>query len=303
MTPSAMRPSRLMTALVEEWNIGFIDPADVGDALDQLRAIRPGIADEDDPTCLVAYAVETMSHGPSAERPKVCGQPADRGSHSIQENGVLDKISRTGSDGAEEVLKFFPGTETVANLAKAPGGHPGSDWLWNIQRIPPLPIPITLASVGHFACSHHDQSTEFLGLADNLAIPGGHRHTVVTERNRSGPWRHAYEQLLMLAYRTLLYRISQLRGLEIVTTLKRLDLIRANNRFGVELMDASLTEIASLNTELYREKDVFDRKMLGVANKSIVHHVGEIDPYVGLARKVGEIADFTGRFQTLRADH
>lgn len=107
----------------------------------------------------------------------------------------------------------------------------------------------------------------------------------------------------MLAYRTLLYRISQLRGLEIVTTLKRLDLIRANNRFGVELMDASLTEIASLNTELYREKDVFDRKMLGVANKSIVHHVGEIDPYVGLARKVGEIADFTGRFQTLRADH
>ena len=92
MRPRQIMPSQVMDRLVEEWDIDVIDPSEVKAAMKSLRQSSKGLADENNPTCLVATEKEERSSGPIPHKPITCGLPVADDNHSIQENGVLSKL-------------------------------------------------------------------------------------------------------------------------------------------------------------------------------------------------------------------
>ena len=169
MQRKTIKPSQIMARLVEEWNIDFISPSQVQDAMNAIRSATTGLADEVGPKCLVACALEVRLNGTLGHMPVECSEAAKADNHSIQENGILSLIARVEPDGTRKVFRFFPTASSLANLAKGSAGYPGSEWIWNIDRIEPELVPISLASIGHFACGDHDGS--IFGPVDQLKLP------------------------------------------------------------------------------------------------------------------------------------
>ena len=85
--------------------------------------------------------------------------------------------------------------------------------------------------------------------------------------------------LSVLAYRTLLSRVSQLHGVEKTAVKVLARQVDANNRFGIESCLGRLDEISRLLTQICRRKSGFDRRILGEPSAlSLVHHVVEFQP-------------------------
>ena len=92
------------------------------------------------------------------------------------------------------------------------------------------------------------------------------------------------EPLFYLAYRTLLFRISQFRGTE-REIFKHLGIqIDSGNRFGVESSLDLHRDASSVLSQLYRFKDGFDRRVLGDRSAMpLVHHAVPFVPMVRYA--------------------
>lgn len=270
-----------MARLVEEWNIDFISPSQVQDAMDAIRSATTGLADEVDPKCLIACALELRLSGTLGHRPVECSEAANANNHSIQENGVLSLIARAEPDGTRKVLKFFPTAMRLANFTKGSARHPGSEWVWNIDRIEPELVPISLASIGHFACGGHDGLT--FGPVDQLELPDWDSYVRLDERTCSREYQDLAIRLFLLAYRTLLYRISQFRGTETVGVTQLSMLMKSGNRFGVDSLKGSLDKTAQVMTSLYRHKSSFDRRYTEVGRGPLVHHISPFVPIIPYA--------------------
>ena len=146
-------PSQLWGALVRDWQVPFISDSEIESAMESLSKARLGLADESSPTCLVPIGLENRV----PFSPVDCSRPADRGSHSIQRAGPLEEIS-TRLPGGLYVLQLFPDVRHLVKYSKGDSGRVASKWLWEIDTLPPRDdVPISKASVGHFACDDHDR--------------------------------------------------------------------------------------------------------------------------------------------------
>ena len=275
------RPSEIMARLVEEGNIDFISPSQVQEAMVDIRRATTGLADDDNPKCLIACALDLRESGSSGHTPVECAEPATADNHSIQENGVLSSISRVEKDGTRKVLRFFPSVSRLANHTKGEAGYPGGEWIWNIKHIEPELVPISLASIGHFACGDHDGYT--FGPVDQLALANWDSYVRIDERNCAAEHRDLAYRLSLLAYRTLLFRISQFRGTESVSVHLLDKVIRSGNRFGVDSLMENLSETASVMRSLYRHKSLFDRRVTELASEPLVHHIAPFSPTIRFA--------------------
>lgn len=267
---------RLMDKMVEDSGAQYIQRQQVQGALDLLSVSRVGIRDEDHPRCLVASGLSLELGGPELGRQPVdCGVDASDDVHSITENGVLSRIASHEKRG-REVLRFMPDSHRLIGLSREGNEHPGTRGLWGVNRVSPSRIPISQASVCHSTCAVHDR--DFFGLVDKLDL------SVITDYQRIHDANHwLADSLLRLGYRTLLFRISQMRGLELEVTRKRLEQVRAANRFAVEVLDANLKDISELVLSLYRDKLIYDRIVVGCRPNNLVHHVMPFQPRVRIA--------------------
>ena len=86
----------------------------------------------------------------------------------------------------------------------------------------------------HFACNDHDQGTSALARADNLVVPDLHGRTILYDRSPPPGLEAFMESLFFLAYRTLLFRISQLRGVEQAASQIHQERSAEGNRYAVK---------------------------------------------------------------------
>ena len=281
MPPRKVTTPEILNRLVEEWDIDFISPYQLRDAISAMREATVGLADDINPTCLVAATMDIRASGPSPHKPVSCGQHSYPDNHSITENGVLSKIADKTSAG-EQVLKFFPTASNLANQLRGSGGYPGSEFAWNIERVFPERVAISLASIGHFACEWHDSGV-VLGKADKVQFPDRDAYFSISGHNPPIEFMELADALHQLAYRTLLFRISQFRGTELVAAKKIQEQIRAENRFLVDSMRDHLKELGSVALPLYRHKSQFDQYVVEFANLPLVHHIAPFKPIVRYA--------------------
>ena len=260
--------------IVDEGNIQFVSPSALSVVMGKIAIASRGLADRDNPLCLVAVR-------PGDEPwsiPVECGEPANPDNHSIQEHGSLEEISVVGKGGAE-VLQFLPDVGFFTQLTKGEGGLPGHKWLWEIEEIPPHPVPISEASVGHFACSPHDGG--LLGCADNLVVPDLHGLHLLDERSIPPDLLHFTEALFVLAYRTLLFRISHLRGSAKVAADALREQMDEGNWYAAGLVIPQISDLSAILTELYRLKTGFDNRVLKESNGvRLVHHIRKFRPFI-----------------------
>ena len=260
--------------MVEEGNIQFISPSALSDVMSKLAIASRGLADRDNPLCLVAV----RSGDEPWSIPVECGEPADPDNHSIQEHGSLENISSVGKGGAE-VLQFLPDVGFLTQLTKGEDGLPGHKWLWEIEEIPPHPVPISEASVGHFACRPHDGG--LLGRADNLVVPDLDGHHLLDDRNIPANLVPFAEALFVLAYRTLIFRISQLRGSAKVAVDALKEQMDEGNWYATGLVIPQVSDLSAVLAELYRLKTGFDLRILGESpSVRLIHHVREFRPFI-----------------------
>ena len=92
------------------------------------------------------------------------------------------------------------------------------------------------------------------------------------------------ESLFFLAYRTLLFRISQLRGVEKAASQVHQERSAEGNRFAVKLTLGFLADLSEKITELYRFKRAYDQRILGESGAiHLVHHVASFHPIIRYA--------------------
>ena len=263
--------------------------------MDSLQRATIGLADAVDPTCLVASSMGLRNSGPIPHKPVDCGLPASADNHSIQENGVLSRLV-SPSNLSKTVLQLFPTASSLASQLKEPGKHPGSEFVWNHARVIPKPLSISLASVRHFACGPHDGDT--LALADNLNFPSPDGYYQIVDGQVPVALRELARGLHRLAYRTLLFRISQFRGTELVITQQFDKQIRGTelvtglqsdrqiggaNRFAVNSLVKNLQECTAVSDKLYRQKLLFDQDLVESKSLRLVHHMAPFIPIIRYA--------------------
>ena len=247
--------------------------------MESLSVAKLGLADESSPTCLVPVCLG--SKAPFS--PVDCKKPASRKSHSIQEAGPLKEISSPSRSG-RCVLQVFPNIDHLVKHTKGENKRTASKWLWEIESMPPQDeVPISLASVGHFACDIHDRGYPLAG-ADNLKIPVNSGYVSFDDQSPPAGLEDCSESLFYLAYRTLLFRISQFRGVE-KEVLRQLGLqVESGNRFAVESCLGHHQKVSSILSQLLRFKDGFDRRVLGDASAiRLVHHIVPFRPVIRYA--------------------
>ena len=275
-------PHNILEFLVNDWQLPTIDKSDVEDAMDAVRLATSGAAGRDNPTCLMALPSGRPLPDGNGVWPVDCGKKVLRDNHSVQRNGVLDKIATARMGGTpRQVLHFVPTPSRLADLTRAPGAGPGSRWWWKVERVPPKPVSISLASVGRWACREHEEG-EFK-RADNLVFPNYQTLQEIDARIPPAKGDQFTEKLFWLAYRTLLFRICQLLGIEVTTTKKREQQARQGNRFAVAVLDARLKDLSSISLDLHRHKQWFDKRIANQQNLGLIHHVAPCTPRVTIA--------------------
>ena len=279
MKDPEFRPSQVWGALVRDWKVDFISSSQLESAMESLSVAKLGLADESSPTCLVPVHLE--SKAPSL---LWTAESLPIGRAILFRRLVLSKRYPRPCLVGPGVLQIFPNIDHLVKHTKGENRRTASKWLWEVDSLPPRDdVPITLASVAHFACDNHDQGYP-LALADNLTIPVIHEYVSFDDQSPPAGFEDCSESLFYLAYRTLLFRISQFRGLE-KEILRQLGLqVDSGNRFAVESCLGHHQEISSVLSRLLRFKDGFDRRVLGDARAiRLIHHIVPFRPMIRYA--------------------
>lgn len=242
-----------------------------------------------------SFASMQASDGRLAEQtPASCLIPRDDGnghavvdcnlntasSHAIQEK-VLQRIATT-NHGRQEVLDFMSiRTAPLAVECQGPGGEMWHKKPWDIERLPPRPVTTRSASARHFACNKCDSAT--FGPIENVAIAWPAWPTLLTLDDIRPDPKHSglSEQLFLLAYRCLLQRVSQFRGLIANDDYIARDQTASDafRRFVEVRQPISRENLRVL--ELLKTK--FDRRLTGIANLPMAHWVAPVEPAFPIA--------------------
>ncbi len=280
--------AEIWSGIVQESGVGFIPSTQIHQALKDMYRLQDIYSDESNPTCLypVGHSDDNLAY------PVECRKPAERKSHSIQKAKSLEEIACHDGHvpgGGLYVYQFFPDFDDAVKQTSAAtpgGGTPslGQKWPWDIKELPPHPVTIDEASVRHFACNPHDQGTSALARADNLVVPDLDGRTMLYDRNPPPGLEEFMECLFFLAYRTLLFRISQLRGVEQAASQVLQERSAEGNRFAVKLTLGVLADLSDRITELYRLKRRYDQRILGDSEAiHLVHRVASFRPIIRYA--------------------
>ena len=280
--------AELWGGIVNESGVGFIPTTQISQALKDIRRLQDIFSDEANPTCLypVGYSDDNLAY------PVECREPAERKSHSIQRAKALEEIAchdGNVSGGGPYVYQLFPTINDAVKQTSAAtpdGGRPApaQKWPWEITELPPHPVTIEEASVRHFACNDHDQATGALGRADNLVVPDLDGRTLLDDHSPPPGLEAFMECLFFLAYRTLLFRISQFRGAEKAASQVHEERSADGNRFAVKLTLGVLSDLSDKLTDLYRFKRGYDQRILGDAKAMhLVHHIASFRPIIPYA--------------------
>ena len=280
--------AEIWNGIVQESGVGFIPPAQIRQALKDIYRLQDMFSDESSPTCLypVGYSDDNLAY------PIECRKPAERKSHSIQKATSLEEIACYDGQvpgGGPYVYQLFPDIrDTVKRTSAATpsGGRPAlaQKWPWEINELPPHPVTVEEASVRHFACNCHDQSVSALARADNLVVSDLHGRTSLDDHDPPRGLEAFMESLFALAHRTLLYRISQLRGVEQAASQVHQERSAEGNRFAVELTLGAMADISDRLTKLYTFKRGYDQRILGDADGiHLIHHVASFRPIIRYA--------------------
>lgn len=273
--------AEIWNGIVQESGVGFIPLTQIQRALNDIYRLQDIFSDEASPTCL--YPVRRSDD--NLAYPVECRKPAERRSHSIQRAKSLEEIACHDGrvqGGGLYVYRFFPDIRDAAmqTSAATPGGgspRPGQRWPWEIKELPPHAVTIDDASVRHFACNEHDQGTSALARADNLVVPDLQGRTVLYDHSPLPGLETFMEALFFLAYRTLLFRISQLRGVEQAASQVHQERSAEGNRFGVKMTLGFLADLADRITDLYSLKRRYDQRILGDSGAiDLVHYVASV---------------------------
>ena len=278
----------IWSGIVQESGIGLIPVSQIRQALQDVHRLQDIFSDKLDPLCLypVGHSDDDLSY------PVECGKHAGRKSHSIQKAKLLEDIACHDGrvpGGGPYVYQFFPDIPHTVDQTAGPSpgtGHPAlaQRWPWEVEEIPPHPVTTDQASVGHFACDDHDQDTKALARADNLEVPDLGGRTSLHDHDPPQGLESFMETLLFLAYRTLIFRISQLRGVEKAASQVHLERSTQGNRFAVRMILEVLSDLSDKLDALYRFKQGFDRRILGDSEAiHLVHHVVSFRPIIRYA--------------------
>ena len=280
--------AEIWSGLVQESGVGFIPVAQIQQALRDIHRLQDVFSDQLDPLCLypVGHSDDNLAY------PVECGESAERKSHSIQRAKPLSEIACHDGrvpGGVPYVYQFFPDIPHTVDQTTGPSpgtGRPAvaQRWPWEIEEIPPHPVTTEQASVGHFACDDHDQNTDALARADNLEVPELGGRTSLHDHDPPPGLESFMESLLFLAHRTLLFRISQLRGVEKAASQVHQERSAQSNRFAVKMLLEVLSDLSDKLTALYGFKQGFDRRILGDSGAiHLVHHVVSFRPIIRYA--------------------
>ena len=280
--------AEIWNGIVQESGVGFIPTTQIQQALNDIYRFQDILSDEASPTCLypVGFSDDRLAH------PRECGKPAERKSHSIQKAKSLEEIACNDGrvpGGGPYVYQFFPdlrNTLKQTSAATPDGGRLpfGHKWPWEIEELPPHPVTIGEASVRHFACNDHDQNPGALARADNLAMPDLDEKSTLRDCSPRPGSEAFMDSLFFLAYRTLLFRISQLRGVEQAAAQVLQERSAEGNRFAVSMTLKALDDLSDKITDLYRFKRGYDQRILGDSGAiHLTHFVARFQPIIRYA--------------------
>ena len=283
MASRRVSDTELWSGILQESGVGSIPVAKIRTALKDIHRLQDIFSDELNPLCLypVGHSDDSLAH------PIDCGEPAARRSHSIQRAKSLEEIAcRDGRvpGGGLYVYQLFPDiSHTIEQTSgvSPSSGRPalGQRMPWEINEMPPHRATIEQASTGHFACDEHDQSDDALARADNIDVPDLGGRTVLHDHDPDPDFESFMEKLVALAHRTLVFRISQLRGVEKAGSQLLMERSAEGNRYGARLILEVLGDLSGKLETLYRFKQGFDRRILGNAEAMhLAHHVVSFSP-------------------------
>ena len=286
--PREISDAEIWSGIVRESGAGFIPTTQIQQALNDLYRLQDILSDEASPTCLypVEFSDDRMAY------PLECRKPAERKSHSIQKASSLEAIACNDGrapGGGPYVYQLFPDIQSTLKQTSAatPGGGRlalAQKWPWEVEELPPHPVTIDEASVRHFACNHHDQNPGALARADNIVIPDIDEKATLRDCSPPPGSEAFMDSLFFLAYRTLLFRISQLRGVEQAAAQVLQERSAEGNRFAVSLTLKFLADLSDRITELYRFKRGYDQRILGDSEAMhLVHYVASFPPIIRYA--------------------
>ena len=245
----------------------------IGESFDRMRVSNNKLAERSASRCLIPQ--HDANRGVLVE----CKHPAAN-SHAIQEK-VLQRIA-TNNGGGHEVLDFMPiDTARIADECKGPNGEMWYRKPWEIERLPPKPLPITRASARHFACNLCDNAT-FRPIED-VAIPWPTwPATAIVDDLKPDQTQSTFSvQLFLLTYRCLLQHISHFRGLiaadDYATNDQRID-----DTYQTVLNARQLINQQNLDN-LTKLKTKYDRRLTGKANLEMVHRIVPVEPAFPIA--------------------
>ena len=207
-------------------------------------------------------------------------QRATANSHAIQEK-VLQRIA-TDNSGGQEVLDFMDiNTARIANECQGPNGELWQKKPWDIERLRPKLVPITMASTRHFACNPCDNTT-FRPIEDEIIPwPSWPDTATVDDLIPDRTQSDFSVQLFLLAYRCLLQHISHFRGL-IAADDYAADDQRIDDTYQ-RVLKARQTLNRQILNKLTILKTKYDRRLTGKANLPMFHRILPVGPAFAIA--------------------
>ena len=285
MASPKLNDAEIWRGILQESGVGSIAVGKIRTALKDIHRLQDIFSDELNPLCLypIGWSDDSLAY------PIDCGESAERRSHSVQRAKSLVEIACHDGHvpgGGLYVYQLFPDishtVEQTSGASPSCGRHAlGQKMLWEIDEIPPHRVTIEQASTGHFACDEHDQSDDALARADNIEVPDLDGKTVLHDHHPVPGFESFMETLVALAHRTLIFRISQLRGVEKAGSQLLMERSVEGNRYGARLIREVLEDLCGKLEILYRFKQGFDRRILGDSGSMhLVHHVVRFSPTI-----------------------
>ena len=264
--------ANMRTALQQQISPRYSDGAAgqlIRESFKRMRVSNDRLAERSTSKCLIP-----QSNGNGGVL--VACQRATANSHAIQEK-VLQRIA-TDNSGGQEVLDFMDiNTARIANECQGLNGELWQKKPWDIERLRPKLVPITMASARHFACNPCDNTT-FRPIEDEIIPwPSWPDTATVDDLIPDRTQSNFSVQLFLLAYRCLLQHISHFRGLIAADDYQRID----------DTYQRVLKARQTLNRQILNKltilKTKYDRRLTGKANLPMVHRILPVGPAFAIA--------------------
>lgn len=173
---------------------------------------------------------------------------------------------------------------TPKRIARECQGPDGEMWHrnpWDIERLPPTLVSTKQASARHFACNKCDSSTFKPIEGAGIAWPELPACVAVDDINLEQDQSHFSHQPFLLAYRCLLQRLSQFRGLVASSGYAVSD--RQISDGYRKILDEWQHRYQQILDRLKSLKSKYDRRLTCIAALPMIYRVVPVEPAFPIA--------------------